>query len=144
VYGRFDSDLSRMERVIPLFISRIARGEPVRVFGAEKVLDFTYVDDCVDGVLCGLERLVSGRVRDETINLACGVGHTLSELAQYVGEALGRTPHITTAPPRVGEVTRYVANLDKARALLDFSPKVQLRDGVRRAVDWNLAWRSAH
>lgn len=144
VYGRFDSDLQRMERVIPLFISRIARDEPIVVFGAGKVLDFTYVDDCVDGVLSGLERLVSGRVRDQTINLACGVGHTLTEMARYVGEALGRTPHITLAPSQVGEVTRYVANLDRARALLDFSPKVQLRDGVHRAVAWNLAWRGTH
>jgi UDP-glucose 4-epimerase len=45
------------------------------VFGAGKVLDFTYVDDCVAGVMSGLERLVNGRVRDQTINLACGVGH---------------------------------------------------------------------
>lgn len=141
VYGRFDSDLTRMERVIPLFISRISRNEPIVVFGADKVLDFTYVDDCVDGVVRGLERLVSGRVRDQTINLACGVGHTLIEMAQYVGEALGRTPQITTAPPLLGEVTRYVANLDKARTLLEFSPTVQLREGIQRAVAWNLAWR---
>lgn len=144
VYGRYDNDLQRMERVIPLFISRIARDEPIEVFGAEKVLDFTYVDDCVDGVMSGLARLVDGRVRDQTINLACGVGHTLTEMARYVGEALGRTPRITTTPPLVGEVTRYVANLDKARALLDFSPKVQLKEGVQRAVAWNLAWRKAH
>lgn len=144
VYGRYDNDLQRMERVIPLFISRIARDEPIQIFGAEKVLDFTCVDDCVDGVMSGLERLLDGRVRDQTLNLACGVGHTLTEMARYVGEALGRTPRITTRPPLIGEVTRYVANLDKARALLGFSPKVQLKEGIQRAVAWSLAWDKAY
>ena len=53
VYGRYDADIERMERVIPLFIRRISRGQPVRVFGKDKVLDFTYIDDCVDGIMLG-------------------------------------------------------------------------------------------
>src|SRR5204863_8291198 len=53
VYGRFDNDLDRMERVIPLFVRRIASGEPITVYGRDKVLDFTYVDDCVRGVVGG-------------------------------------------------------------------------------------------
>ena len=59
VYGRYDVDIERMERVIPLFIRRIARGEPITIYGERKVLDFTYVDDCVASVTLGLERLVA-------------------------------------------------------------------------------------
>jgi nucleoside-diphosphate-sugar epimerase len=141
VYGRYDSDLERMERVMPLFIARVRRGEPLTVFGAHKVLDFTHVDDCVDGIVRGLERLVDGRVRDQTLNLAYGEGHTLEELAHCVGEALGCTPRVTCTPSRLGEVTRYVANLERARRLLGFCPQVPLREGVRRAVAWNTAWQ---
>jgi UDP-glucuronate 4-epimerase len=140
VYGRYDNDLARMERVVPLFIERIGSGAPVTVFGAEKVLDFTHVDDCVAGLLAGIERLVDGRVRDRTVNLARGEGHSLLQLAGYVGEALGRTPEVIVAPPQVGEVIRYVADLARARALLGYSPQVGLRDGVRRAVAWAEAW----
>src|SRR5207248_2781638 len=68
VYGRYDSDIERMERVIPLFIRRIARDEPITIYGPEKVLDFTYVDDCVDGIVRGIEALASGRVSNQTIN----------------------------------------------------------------------------
>jgi nucleoside-diphosphate-sugar epimerase len=57
VYGRYDCDLERMERVIPLFIRKIAHDEPIVVFGREKVLDFTYVDDCTDGVLRAVDAL---------------------------------------------------------------------------------------
>ena len=37
-------------------------------------------------------------------------------------------------------IIRYVANLDKARALLDYSPKIPLQDGIRRAVAWGEEW----
>src|SRR3989338_6310447 len=42
VYGRYDNDLERMERVIPLFVKKIAHDEPITVFGKDKTLDFTY------------------------------------------------------------------------------------------------------
>ena len=54
VYGRYDNDLHRMVRVIPLFIHSLSRGEPITIYGGrDKTLDFTYVDDCVDGITRG-------------------------------------------------------------------------------------------
>ena len=136
VYGRYDVDIERMERVIPLFIRRIAAGEPITVFGAEKVLDFTYVDDCVAGVARGLELLISGGAANQTINLAYGQGNSLVALAEAIGAALGVAPRLTLAPPRVGEVTHYVADIAKARALLGYEPRVPLGEGISRAVAW--------
>jgi len=140
VYGRYDNDLERMERVVPLFISRIAKNQPVTVFGAEKVIDFTHVDDCVDGILSGIERLMEGHVRNETINLASGTGNSLLTMASHVGAALGKQPRITIAHSRAGEISRYVANIDRARALLNFSPKLSLSEGIQRAVAWGNEW----
>jgi nucleoside-diphosphate-sugar epimerase len=140
VYGRFDNDIERMERVIPLFIRRIAAGQPITVFGAEKVLDFTYVDDCVDGIARGVAALAAGRVKNETINLACGQGNTLVRMAELVGQALGRTPQITLAPTQLGEVTRYVADISKAKTLLGYAPQVPLEEGIPRAVAWCREW----
>lgn len=136
VYGRFDSDAERMERVIPLFIRRIARDEPIVVYGREKVLDFTYVDDCCDGVLRGIDALVDGRIRRETINLAYGQGATLIDLVNLIGLALHRQPRVTYEPTRPGEVTRYVADLRKARELLGYRPQVPLTAGVPLAIEW--------
>jgi UDP-glucose 4-epimerase len=141
VYGRYDNDLARMERVVPLFVARIGAGQPVTVYGADKVLDFTHVDDCVAGLLAGLERLVAGTVRDETVNLATGTGHSLLDLAAEIGEALGRPPRIVLAPRRPGEITRYVADLSRARRLLDYAPRFGLREGLREAIAWGAAWR---
>jgi len=142
VYGRYDSDIERMERVIPLFIRRISQGKPVTVYGSEKVLDFTYVDDCVDGIVRGIERLLGGSVINETVNLAYGQGNTLVRMAQLVGQALDVVPEIKVEPAkRTGEVTHYIADLSKAVELLEYRPQTALDQGIAKAVEW---WRRWH
>ena len=136
VYGRFDNDIERMERVIPLFIRKIQRGEQVTVFGGDKVLDFTYVDDCVDGIVRGIQLLKREEKVKHTINLAYGQGQSLVTMAEYVGEALGVTPNIAVQSARVGEVTHYVADIAKARTVLGYDPQTPLREGIHKAVAW--------
>ncbi len=139
VYGRYDCDIERLERVIPLFIRKIARGEPITVYGREKVLDFTYVDDCVDGIRRGVDALVGGRVREETINLAYGQGATLVDLVNLIGLTLQREPDVRYEAARPGEVMRYVADIRKARELLGYEPQTPLSAGVPRAIRWQRA-----
>jgi UDP-glucuronate 4-epimerase len=115
VYGRFDNDLHRMSRVLPLFIHSMSREEPITVYGgADKVLDFTYIDDCVDGISRGVEALADVE------------------------------PKMTIAPSLLGEVTRYVADIRKARDLLGWEPQVPLQEGIPRAVQWFREHRAAH
>jgi UDP-glucuronate 4-epimerase len=144
VYGRFDNDLARMVRVVPLFIHKMRRDEPVTVFGAEKTLDFTYVDDCVDGIVRGIEALAEGSVVNETINLAYGEGNTLVRAAELIAEAVESEPKITLAPPLLGEVTHYVADTAKARQLLGYVPRTPLEEGIPRAVAWFEEHRASH
>jgi UDP-glucose 4-epimerase len=136
VYGRYDNDLERMERVIPLFVKRIAEGQPITVFGKEKMLDFTYVDDCVAGVVAGIDRLKSGAISGQTINLAYGQGQTLFELVRYIEGAVGKKADATYKASQTGEVTRYVADISKARELLGYSPTMPLEKGIQRYVRW--------
>jgi nucleoside-diphosphate-sugar epimerase len=144
VYGRYDNDLHRMVRVLPLFIHQMLHGEQVTVFGRDKVLDFTYVDDCVDGIARGVVALASGSVRNETINLAYGEGNTLVRAAELIAEQLEIEPQIDTAPARLGEVTHYVADIRKAHDLLDWRPTTSLADGIPKGVAWFREHRAAH
>jgi UDP-glucose 4-epimerase len=137
VYGRYDNDIERMERVIPLFIRRIRNREPITVFGEDKTLDFTYVDDCVDGIFRGIQTLAEKKDKNHTINLAYGEGQSLVDMAKYVGETLGIEPDMTVENSRVGEVTHYVANIGKARALLGYNPSTRLQDGIRKSIEWS-------
>ncbi len=144
VYGRFDNDLERMERVIPLFIRKIKRGEPIIIYGKDKVLDFTYVDDCIRGVASGVERLLAGQVVNQTINLAYGQGNSLVNMAKFIADAVGVQADVTIMPPRVGEVTHYVANIEKAQEMLNYNPTTPLDEGIKKAVEWSLNWWSEH
>ena len=133
-----------MVRVIPLFIHSMLRGEPITIYGGnDKTLDFTYVDDCIDGIVSGIEALAEGRVVNQTINLAYGQGNTLVRCAELIAGELGTSPDMTLAPSLLGEVTHYVADLSKARGLLGYGPKVSLDEGIARAVAWFREHRAA-
>ena len=136
VYGRYDTDIERMERVIPLFIKKIDSEEPIIVYGKDKLLDFTYVLDCIEGIHSGIEKLVNSNLRNETINLAYGEGHTLLELVKYIEENLNKKAKLTIADSQIGEVTYYVADIAKARNLLGYDPKTPLREGIKKHIEW--------
>lgn len=137
VYGRYDNDLERMERVTPLFIKRISQGLPIIIHGKEKILDFTYVDDCVQGIALGIDKLLKKEVCNQTINLAFGEGNSLLDLANLISKAVGVEPNITFTPPNPGEVTRYIADISKARKLLGYNPKTPLQEGIPKAIAWS-------
>lgn len=144
VYGRYDNDIDRLERVVPLFISKIESGEAITIYGPEKILDFTYVADCVAGVASGVERLVDGRIANETINLAYGEGRSLGELVEIISKTLSVKAKVTSLPTRPGEVTRYVADISKAQRLLDYKPTTPLCEGVPREIQWSREWKAEH
>ncbi|MEK6844949.1 MAG: NAD(P)-dependent oxidoreductase [Nanoarchaeota archaeon] len=139
VYGRFDNDLKRMERVIPLFIKKINNGEKITIYGKNKTLDFTHVDDCVKGIYSGIKKLVLEEVKNETINLAYGKGQSLLNLVEYVEENLGKKANYKIGDTRIGEVAYYVADISKAKKLLDYNPKISLNKGIKKTIKW---WKS--
>jgi nucleoside-diphosphate-sugar epimerase len=144
VYGRYDNDIERMERVIPLFIRELAAGRPVTVFGRDKTLDFTHVDDCVAGIMRGIDALYARAIDTATINLAYGKGHTLVTMAQFVAHELGiAQPDIRIEESkRVGEVTYYIADLRRAHELLGYTPQIDLAQGIAMAVAWQRDWHA--
>ncbi|MEW6234629.1 MAG: NAD-dependent epimerase/dehydratase family protein [Candidatus Omnitrophota bacterium] len=137
VYGRYDNDLERMERVTPLFIKRISQELPIVIHGKEKILDFTYIDDCVDGICLGIKKLLSKEVVNQTINLAYGDGSSLEDLARFIGKAVGVDPKISFTPTQPGEVTRYIADISKAEKLLGYHPHTTLSEGIPKSVAWS-------
>jgi len=141
VYGRYDNDLARMTRVIHVFVDQMLRGEPVTIFDRNKMIDFTYIDDCIAGLMLGIEKLMADEVVNETFNLSSGSPATLGQLAETIAACLGVTPQIIDQPVQPGEISFYVADLTKARRLLGYQPTVSFNEGIKRAVEWSLEWR---
>ncbi|HKI99058.1 MAG TPA: NAD-dependent epimerase/dehydratase family protein [bacterium] len=130
VYGMYDDS----NRVVPLFIRLTKQGQDLTVFGKDKLLDFTYIDDAVHGVMQVLERFE--RARNQVYNLAFGAGTTILEVAETLRDRLGAKTQIHLGDVRAGEVVQYVADITKAREMLQYAPQVPFKEGIERTVQW--------
>lgn len=130
VYGMYDDSV----RVVPLFYRQAKANEPMKVFGKEKCLDFTYIDDCVDGIVLAVENFESAK--NDTYNLAFGEGTTIMHLAEKVVELLDSSSTIEATSSRTGEVTHYIADITKAKKAFGYNPKTNFEDGIRLSMDW--------
>lgn len=123
----------RPEMAIHQFIRRIDQGESVPMFGdGSTSRDYTYIDDIVDGVIAALERVQGYRI----YNLGESKTITLRELIDLIGRHVGKTPHIETRPLQPGDVTRTFADVTRARAELNYAPRIDIDEGIRRMVAW--------
>lgn len=133
-----------LENIIMVYnVLEFCRQKDLPIYGRDKMLDFTYIDDCIDGITRGIGRLVRGEVANQTINLAYGQGNSLVQMAEYIGEALGVEPKMTIEPSLRGEVTHYIADISKAKTLLGYNPTTPLREGIRKAVVWSKGWEES-
>jgi UDP-glucuronate 4-epimerase len=124
----------RPDLAIHKFARLIKEGKPVPLFGSGATRrDYTYVDDIIAGVRSAI---VYDRTMYEVINL--GNNHTVSLLEMIGGleEALGIQAKREWFPEQPGDVPQTWANIDKARALLNYDPRTPYVDGVKRFVDW--------
>ena len=132
VYGKYDAS----NRVIPLFIAQASRGEDLTVYGDDKVLDFTYIDDCVNGLVQMVNQF--NKVSGTTFNIASGRGTSLLELAELIVEKVGAEVDIDVEENRTGEVGRYIADISKAQKILNYEPNYTTSQGIGETVDWYL------
>ncbi len=130
VYGMYDDS----DRVVPLFIRRAGRHQEIIIYGKDKVLDFTYIDDVVDGLLSAVKKFFY--VKNEVINLACHQGVPLLRVAELIKQKLNSSSSIIIKNNRIGEVVKYVADITKAERLLDYHPKTSIETGIESSIKW--------
>ena len=130
VYGMYDES----NRIIPLFIRRCRVNEDLTVFGENKLLDFTYITDAVNGTILLLNKFDA--IKNEVYNLSTGNGTSLLELAEFIKAETNSENQIHIEPSRTGEVVKYVANISKIKAVVEYKPEVLIQEGVKRSVDW--------
>jgi len=130
VYGMYDVS----ERVIPLFLYYALRDRTLTIFGKEKKLDFTYIDDCIDGLEAIVERF--DRVCGNTFNICGGKGERLLDLAKYIVAELDSDSRIEVSSRRTGEISTFVGDLSLSRRKLGYKPRTRLIEGVARTAEW--------
>ncbi len=121
--------------VIPKFVLRCLAGNAMVIFGdGTQTRDFTFVSDTARGIMqAGFSDAAIG----ETINLGSSTELQINDLARTVAEVVGRPgAEVVHDAPRPGDVLRLCADTRKAQRLLEFTPRVTLREGIRKLARW--------
>jgi len=134
VFGPRQDPASEYAAVIPRFILWALRGEPLQVHGdGRQSRDFTYIDNVVEAnILAARASTASG----EVFNVGCGDRVSLLDIIGRLEKLLGRALQRHHTPSRAGDVPHTLADIDKAKRLMDYTPLVDFDEGLRRTVDF--------
>ena len=119
-------------RVISNFIMQALRCEPLTVYGSgTQTRSFCYVDDLIEGIV-----RLSRSNEHYPVNIGNPVEFTILECAQAVLEATGSTSELRFEPLPQDDPTRRCPDITKARVLLGWEPRTQLREGLAKSLDF--------
>jgi UDP-glucuronate decarboxylase len=120
-------------RVVSNFIVAALRGEPLAIYGdGAQTRSFCFVDDLVVGLL----RLMESRDVDGPVNLGNPEEVSVRDLARIVLELTGSTSEIREERLPGDDPRRRCPDVSKALRVLDWSPRIGLRDGLSRTVEY--------
>jgi dTDP-glucose 4,6-dehydratase len=123
--------------VIPSIIIQAITQYKIHLGNLEAIRDFTYVSDTVEGFLCAAQ---TTGIEGKTINLGVGSEIRIKELVNEIISILGKPIEIEVdeerlRPPK-SEVTRLLSDNRLARELLGWTPRVSLREGLSKTIEW--------
>ncbi len=119
-------------RVVPALIGQALAGEPMTVFGdGSQTRSFCYVSDLIDGIY----RLLLSEER-EPVNIGNPVELSVLELARTVRELTGTSSEIVFRPLPVDDPKVRQPDITKARTKLGWEPKVELREGLVKTIEY--------
>ena len=128
VYGPLDVE----DRVISKFMIAAMQNQTLKVNGASETLDFTYVDDAADGIVAAATRIMA---RNNTYNITKSHSVSLLEAAEMIVDIVGAgTIEVRDRDPDFP--SRGALNIDRARTILGFDPKVDVREGIENYHAW--------
>jgi len=128
VYGPLDVE----DRVIAKFMLGAMRGETLKVNGAEETLDFTYVDDVADGIVSAATRIMSA---NRVYNITKSHSVTLLQAAEMIVKIVGKGT-VEVRDKDADFPSRGALDIDRARVILGYDPKVDVEEGFQRYYEW--------
>jgi len=134
VYGPW----GRPDMALYKFANKIAKNEIIDVYNFGKMKrDFTYVDDIVEGTVAALDK----NCPYEVINLGNNRPVELKHFISCIERELGKKAKMNLMPIQPGDVPETYADIEKAKKLLGFEPKIKIEEGTRKFIKW---YRSYH
>lgn len=139
IYGPYDDFGWEGSHVIPALIRKvIERHQPLEVWGNGKdIKDFIYVEDLVEGLILAMEKIN----QFDQINIGGGKPITIRDVLKAIFKADNfKNPEIIFNSSKPTMIPIRLININKAKKILDFTPKASLEAGIKKTVDW---YRSA-
>jgi len=134
VFGPRQDPNSQYAAVIPIFITKLLKGESPTIFGdGEQSRDFTYVSNVVNANLLAA---TSENAKGQVVNIACGERYTLNELLGILKRMTGKNIEAVYTDPRPGDVKHSQADISLAKKLLGFRPEISFEEGLKKTVEW--------
>jgi dTDP-glucose 4,6-dehydratase len=119
-------------RVVSNFIVQALRGEPLTIYGeGTQSRSFCFVEDEVEGIFRLFER-----GDHDPVNIGNPAEFTVRQLADMVLELTGSSAVVETHPLPTDDPRVRQPDITRARTLLGWEPQVQVREGLRRTIDW--------
>ena len=142
VFGRRQDPFGAYAAVIPLFVKKLmAHESPIINGDGEYSRDFTYIDNVIQMNMLAMTTTNPEAV-NQVYNTAYGERTTLNQLVDYLKEFLSEFDseianiEILHGPNRLGDIPHSLACIDKAKKLLGYNPKFNMREGLKGAVLW--------
>lgn len=133
VFGPKQSPTGAYAAVIPLFMQALVDEKAPTINGdGEQTRDFTYVENAVQANVCAM--FSNDEANNEVVNIAYGNRISLNTLWNDLKEVSGKEVAAIYGPPRKGDVRDSLANIDKARKLIDYKPQFSVAQGLK--VTW--------
>jgi UDP-N-acetylglucosamine 4-epimerase len=136
VFGPKQNPAGPYAAVIPLFIEAILEKRSPVIYGdGATSRDFTYVSNAVQANLLALFT-ENEKATNQVYNIAYGAQTSLKELFYQLCEAAGIQMDPSYSDPRKGDVKHSLADITKAKELLGYHPEVDVKQGLRMAIEW--------
>jgi UDP-glucose 4-epimerase len=134
VFGPRQDPTSQYSAVIPKFIKMIMQDKEPVIFGdGSQSRDFTFVEN---NVWANIEACTAPEAAGEVINIACGERYTLVELVSLINTILGKNIEPKFETDRAGDVKHSLADINKAKQILNYNVKVDFKKGLERTVEF--------
>lgn len=131
IYGPEQNVNSAYAAVIPIFIKKALNNEDLIIYGdGNQTRDFIYIDDIIKACI------LAGEKGSGIINIGSGTPVSVNEIAKLIIELTNSKSKIRHVENRAGDIVHSLSDISRAKNLLGFEPKYDIRTGLKKTIEW--------
>jgi UDP-N-acetylglucosamine 4-epimerase len=136
VFGPRQNPNSQYAAAVPKFITAYLENTAPTIYGnGEQTRDFTYIDNVIHANLTACETTTENAY-GQAYNIGCGNRISINDLIKAIKTNVNSTIDPIYDSPRAGDVKDSLADITKSQSLLNYTPKIDLDNGLNRTIQW--------